>query len=94
MIVVGGTGLLPFGDLIDLLFKEEYASNNPDFRKGFLELSPILASPFLEKNSFHLMGSFGSIEDIHKLTLLQLIYLQQRSKRFSVSVKLGNGVSE
>jgi len=32
MIVAGGTGLLPFCDLIDLLFKQELISNQPQYR--------------------------------------------------------------
>jgi hypothetical protein len=35
LILAGGTGLLPFSDLIDLIFKEEYASDKPAFKKRF-----------------------------------------------------------
>lgn len=46
-IVTGGTGILPFGDLIDLLFKEEYVKQYPQFRDRFCKESPILACPLL-----------------------------------------------
>ena len=29
VVVAGGTGLFPFSDLIDLLFKETFIKNNP-----------------------------------------------------------------
>jgi hypothetical protein len=30
VVVAGGTGLFPFSDLIDLLFKEIFISKNPE----------------------------------------------------------------
>ncbi len=47
IIIAGGTGLLPFSDLIDLLFKDEYSKVNPAFKKRFCEVSPILSKSFL-----------------------------------------------
>ena len=34
IMVAGGTGLYPFGDLIDLLFKSLLLSNSPEFAKN------------------------------------------------------------
>ena len=58
-----------------------------------MDISPILADAFLEKTTFHLIASFNSIEDIHKLTLLQLIYLS-KGKRMRVTMKLGQSVGD
>lgn len=93
IIVAGGTGLLPFSDLIDLLFKAEYAQSRPEFRKRFCEVSPLLSAPFLPKNSFRLFAAFESLDDVHKLTLLQLAFLAS-SKRVEVTLRLSRPASE
>lgn len=93
LIVAGGTGLLPFSDIIDLIFKDEYAREHTNYKKKFTAISPVLSEPFLEKTTFHLIASFNSIEDIHKLTLLQLIYLN-KGKRLRVTMKLSQSIGE
>lgn len=49
IIIAGGTGLFPFSDLIDLLYKAELIKNNLGLKREILELSPMLAgNPFNE----------------------------------------------
>jgi hypothetical protein len=48
LIVAGGTGLYPFCDLIDLLFKQQLSEDRPDLKAQILQLSPLLRdNPFL-----------------------------------------------
>jgi hypothetical protein len=94
MIIAGGTGLLPFSDTIDLLFKKEFARLNPQYSTKFCEVSPILANPFLEGNIFDLYASFNSIEDVHRITLLQLSFLSKFSDKVRVTFKLGIKLAE
>ena len=93
IIIAGGTGLLPFSDIIDLLFKKEYARANPQYAQRFCEVSPILNRPFLENIIFDLYASFNAIEDIHPLTLHQLSFLTKSSKIMRVTLKLSTPVS-
>jgi len=45
--VAGGTGLFPFSDLIDLLFKETFIKSNPERADEILSKNRILLSkPF------------------------------------------------
>ncbi len=47
VMVIGGTGLYPFSDFIDLLYKEQLMIHKPETRNEVLELSPVLSSnPF------------------------------------------------
>jgi len=47
IIVTGGTGLYPFCDLIDLLFKTYLLFNRSDLKRHILAADPILATnPF------------------------------------------------
>lgn len=47
VVVAGGTGLFPFSDLIDLLYKEQLINYKPQLKEEILHLSPILANnPF------------------------------------------------
>jgi tRNA A37 N6-isopentenylltransferase MiaA len=42
IIVAGGTGLYPFSDLIDLLFKNSIANSDPQTQASIFGISPIL----------------------------------------------------
>ena len=72
IIVAGGTGLYPFGDLIDLLFKNLILSTRTDLKSTIIENDPILKTNPFENFSFSLYLAVGSLEDIHPITLAQL----------------------
>jgi hypothetical protein len=57
-------------------------------------VSPILSAPFLEKTTFCIFAAFNSIQDIHKITLLQLAYLATNTKRVKVTLKLSQALPE
>ena len=42
LIVAGGTGLYPFSDIIDLLFKSSVLSSDPQTQSSVFAISPIL----------------------------------------------------
>ena len=47
LMVAGGTGIYPFSDIIDLLYKEQLMKSKPETKDEILELSPILKTdPF------------------------------------------------
>ena len=79
--MVGGTGLLPFSDLIDLLFKAQLMKEgNPQVAQYIAQTNPILASKPFESFSFDFLGSFNFLSDIHPITLAQISYLQRASR--------------
>ena len=65
VIVAGGTGIYPFCDLIDLLFKQALIQNQPHLEAEVLTLSPILKNKPFEGFTFHLMAAFTYLDDIH-----------------------------
>lgn len=52
VIFIGGTGIIPFGDLIDLLFKAVLLQTHPEYRSLILQRSPLLESECLKGFSF------------------------------------------
>ncbi len=74
--MVGGTGLFPFCDLIDLLFKDTFIKNcNTQSKVQILKENPVLSQRPFDKFLFRFFGSFNQIEDIPKITLHQIHYL-------------------
>ena len=90
IIIAGGTGLYPFGDLIDLLFKNHLLQTRPDLKSILLEKDPILKTNPFDKFTFELYLAVGSLDDIHPLTLAQLNELSKNLKLFQLTVKLSN----
>ena len=87
IMVVGGTGLFPFSDLIDLLYKVELMSDSIGLKREIVELSPILARSPFEKYSFEMLAAFSSIDDIHEITLQQLLFLSEKG-RIKLTLKI------
>ena len=72
IIVAGGTGLYPFGDLIDLLFKSMLLSTRPELRDILLQNDPILQINPFSNFIFSFYIAVGNLDDIHPITLAQL----------------------
>jgi NAD(P)H-flavin reductase len=73
IIVAGGTGLYPFSDLIDLLFKDYIADSDYTKRLLIYQQNPLLESKPFTHFTFHLLLAVQQIEDIHPITLTQLL---------------------
>jgi hypothetical protein len=73
--VTGGTGLYPFSDFIDLLYKEQLMKDRPELSYDILKVSPILKDHPFKNFTFELLAAFGHVEDMHIITLEQLLYL-------------------
>jgi hypothetical protein len=52
ILVAGGTGLLPFCDLIDLLFKQELIAQQPEYKSEILNKNKILRMDLFTQNHF------------------------------------------
>ena len=87
LIVAGGTGIYPFCDLLDLLYKEQLMKEKPQLRDEILELSPVLKDDPFKDFTFELIAAFRHFQDIHVITLEQLLYLAEKG-RLKVTLKL------
>jgi hypothetical protein len=70
IIVAGGTGLYPFSDLIDLLFKTQVARTDKSKQLLIFQQNPLLEATPFEHFSFHLLLAVHQTEDIHPVTLM------------------------
>jgi hypothetical protein len=75
VVLMGGTGLFPFSDLIDLLFKAQLISQNHEKSNVFVQNDPILRKKPFNKYFFVFLIALNEPEDIHPITLSQLIAL-------------------
>lgn len=71
--MAGGTGIYPFSDLIDLLYKNKKAKENSPFREEILKNNPILYNKPFERFTFRFLLSFPHFQEIHPITYQQLI---------------------
>ena len=79
IIVAGGTGIYPFCDLIDLLFKNYLLHTYPHLIKQILTADPILVSNPFNSFRFTLYLSVNYVEDLHPLTFAELNELSKHS---------------
>ena len=57
VIIAGGTGIYPFIDLIDLLFKSMLVKKNESLKQKILQFTPAAADPILDTFKFtYLLG--------------------------------------
>ena len=93
LIVAGGTGIYPFSDLIDLLYKDHLQHEKPQLAREIQALSPILANNPFGRIQFHLLAAFNNLEDIHPITSCQLAYLASRG-RLGLTLKIKDSQKE
>ena len=61
--------------------------DKPEIRDEILELSPILKDDPFKDFTFELLAAFRHFQDIHVITLEQLLYLAEKG-RLKVTLKL------
>jgi tRNA A37 N6-isopentenylltransferase MiaA len=92
IIVAGGTGLYPFSVLIDLLFKEQLRRTDPSKEGTIYNLSPLLKEKPFEHFTFHLLLAVHQMEDIHPITLMQLLELAKNPSKFRLTLRTAAGL--
>ena len=91
IIVAGGTGLFPFSDLIDLLFKDAFIKNNSTNNRvadSIYSISAILKRKPFEGFSFTFLIAVNYPEDIHPITMAQLSYISNYSDKFKIVLRV------
>ena len=69
VMVTGGTGLYPFIDFIDLLFKKMKVNEGHSFSSRILELNPVLSEDIVQKRTFTMLFASECLRDVPKITL-------------------------
>ena len=72
IILAGGTGIYPFIDTIDILYKKMLVEQNHPMKERILEMDPAVANPHLDKFHFVIYASFTSYIDLHPMTFFQI----------------------
>ena len=90
IIVAGGTGIYPFCDLIDLLFKTLLLSTRPDLTNMILENDPILRNNPFNNFIFSIYLAVANLDDIHPITLAQLNELSKHPNFLKLMLKISN----
>jgi hypothetical protein len=72
LIIAGGTGIYPFSDLIDLLFKNALLLKGHPLKNTIIRNNPILKNNPFSSYKFDLLLACQFLEDIHPVTLKQL----------------------
>lgn len=72
IIVCGGTGLLPFCDFIDLLFKRVILLEGKPSATEFARKDPLIQEDLIRRRSFKLYCAAESTIDLLALTLFQI----------------------
>ena len=91
IIVAGGTGLFPFSDLIDLLFKDAFIKNNSTNNRvadSIYSISAILKRKPFDGFSFTFLIAVNYPEDIHPITMAQLSYISNNSDKFKIVLRV------
>jgi hypothetical protein len=94
VVFIGGTGIIPFGDLVDLLFKAVLMASHPEYRPIILSQNPILGTDCLSGFSFRFFLEEHYSEDIHPLTRAQLIELVRHPELMEFSLKCHERVED
>ena len=88
--MAGGTGLFPFCDIIDLLFKTLLLSTRPELANILLSNDPVLRNNPFSSFNFTIYLAVGSMGDIHPLTWAQLNELVNHPKFVSLMLRVSN----
>lgn len=84
VMFAGGTGIHPYCDLIDLLYKETLVQQNQPLSNEIIGLNPLVKQRTLtERWKFCLYVAVHDTDDIHELTVFQLNHLS-KSKTMEV----------
>jgi ferredoxin-NADP reductase len=92
LMLVGGTGIYPLSDLIDMLYKDALAKLRPELFEEIVTITPLLKSRPFAAFSFELIAAFNSLDDVHPITFRQLQFLTVNSQ-FKLTIKLRDGSS-
>lgn len=88
IVVAGGTGIFPFSDLIDLLFKAQVIAGGHPLSSELLARDPLLSRKPFQKFSFVFLIAVNEPEDFHPITFNQLIQLSEHNEKVKVVVRV------
>lgn len=94
VIVTGGTGLFPFSDLIDLLFKTQIIEEGHKLTRQLLTADPLLQHKPFEKWFFVFLIAVAAPEDIHPITFDQLVKLSLNQSKIKIVIRVSKNADK
>ena len=70
-MMAGGTGLYPFSDTIDLLYKEHLVSSGHSLAAAAKQLDPLVGNNPFNNFKFTLYIAVNELDELHPITLFQ-----------------------
>ena len=71
ILLAAGTGLYPFSDTIDLLYKEHLVDSESSFANQVRIRDPLVGEKPFKKFKFSLYITVNTIDELHPITLFQ-----------------------
>lgn len=89
VFVCGGTGLLPFCDFIDILFKRVQVLEGSNLSNMLIKNDPIVGTDFIKEREFVFYCASENVHDLPALAVYQLnaLCLSQKVK-FSATMRI------
>ena len=78
--MAAGTGLYPFSDTIDLLYKEHLVDSESSFANQVRIRDPLVGEKPFKKFKFSLYITVNTIDELHPITLFQCNELAKLGK--------------
>lgn len=94
IVVAGGTGLFPFSDFIDLLFKAQAVQEGHKLSQELLKADPVLKQRPFEKFEFVFLIAINEPEDIHPITFSQLTRLSKNEGKFKIVLRVSKNAEK
>jgi hypothetical protein len=92
IIVTGGTGLQPFSDFVDLLFKRVLVLESSNLSSMLLKRDPLVGQDFIKDRNFAFYCAIEKLLELPALTLYQLNHLcQSKQVRLKTVMRIKKG---
>ena len=92
IFVCGGTGILPFCDFIDLLFKRVKVLESSNLTGMIVNKDPLVLEDLIKKRSFVFYCAIENAADLPAMTIYQINNLCQSEKvKFSFVMRVRKG---
>jgi len=92
IFVCGGTGILPFCDFIDLLFKRSKVLDSHNLSGMLVKMDSLVGTDFIKQRTFNFYCAIENAADLPAMTIHQLNELCKSTKvKFSCVMRIKKG---
>ena len=94
IVLAGGTGLYPFCDIIDLLYKDYMIKKKHKMSNQLLTADPLLKTNPFDRFTFVFLIALNEPEDIHPITLGQLSKLSEWEQKVKIVFRVSRNADK